>query len=231
MLLNSLTSLFKNQKLFKEKVQEEAPPALELVRHRYEFYRDQYRLLLKTAFIQSCVLAASLGISFYLILRPSDAYFFATTREGRLIPLAPLDRPNLEPSAVLSWANRAVVETFTFGFHDRRMRHQAIRKYFTPSGWESFQVALEDARIIEMIEKQSLVVTAVPKKAPVVVEEGLSPERKYFWVIQVPVVVTYQGSSKSSSSSLLITVRLERTSVLDEGEGLGITQWMAAHEA
>ena len=227
MILKFFKTLLNRQQDLHEQEESPSHPAVTLVRHRYEFYRDQSRLLLRVVFVESIVLASVLGLVMILLLRPVSERFFATTPDGKLISLSPLDEPNLETSAVLSWANRAVMETFTFGFHDRRLRHQAIRSYFTAEGWESFQKALEEARVIEMIEKQHLVVSAVPESAPVVIEEGISGGR-YYWIVQVPMVVTYQGATKTSSTPLTIKVRVERTSVLSESQGLGITQWVAA---
>jgi intracellular multiplication protein IcmL len=227
MMIKFIKTLFSRQQDLPEQGESSALPAVTLVSHRYEFYRDQYCLLLRIVFVESFILASVLGLVMILLLRPVSERFFATTPDGKLISLSPLDEPNLETSAVLSWANRAVMETFTFGFHDRRLRHQAIRKYFTAEGWESFQKALEEARVIEMVEKQHLVVSAIPESTPVIVEEGLFAGR-YYWIVQVPMVVTYQGATKTSSTPLTLKVRVERTSVLNEGEGLGITQWVAS---
>ena len=81
--------------------QEESPdlPAVTLVRHRYEFYRDQYRLILKIIFVESVALVSAFVLLLILSMRPVSERFFATTVDGKLITLSPLDEPNLETSA------------------------------------------------------------------------------------------------------------------------------------
>ncbi|HBR69579.1 MAG TPA: hypothetical protein DEA55_09415, partial [Rhodospirillaceae bacterium] len=63
---------------------------------RNEFYRDGYRSLLRLAVLQGLVIIGLIGALFFIIQvnQPENRYF-ATTEDGRLIPMVSLSEPNL----------------------------------------------------------------------------------------------------------------------------------------
>lgn len=194
---------------------------------RNEFYKDGYRGLLKLTFIQGIVILGLIAAVFFVVHsnQPENRYF-ATTEDGRLIPMLPLNQPNLSTPALLSWVAQASTEVMTFGFNDYRRRLQEASRNFTKTGWESFTKALQESRIIETVETNQQVITAAPSGAPIVESEGLFNER-YQWVVQIPLVVTYQSGTKTRSSRLLATLVVVRVPRLESPNGIGIEQWIA----
>jgi intracellular multiplication protein IcmL len=200
---------------------------LDTVITRNIFYRDGYRNLVKLAIIQGLVilvLIISLAITI-AVSRPQDR-FFATTSDGRLIRMIPLNESNMTDAAIISWAARASSDVMTFGFHDHQKRLQETSIYFTRRGWQSFTEALSRARIIESVEANQQVVTAAPQRAPVIVQQGLVAGI-YRWILEVPLVVTYQSGTAQQSSNLTINMVIVRVSTLDNPAGVGIQQWVA----
>ncbi|MCB1651646.1 MAG: type IVB secretion system apparatus protein IcmL/DotI [Alphaproteobacteria bacterium] len=194
---------------------------------RNEFYRDGYRNLLRLTFLQGLVILGLLGAMYYVIQtnKPQNQ-FFATTEDGRLVPMVALSDPNLSTPALMSWTAQAVTEVMTFGFNDYRRRLQEASRNFTRRGWESFTQALQRSRIIEMVEASQQVVTATPAGAPIVVSEGVIAGR-YQWQIQMPLVLTYQSGARTRSDSLLVTLVVVRVDRLESPNGVGIEQWIA----
>jgi len=194
---------------------------------RNEFYRDGYRSLLRLAVIQGVVILGLLGAMYTLIqVHQPENRFFATTEDGRLVPMVPLNEPNLSAPALMSWTAQAATEVMTFGFNDYRRRLQEASRNFTRRGWESFTQALQRSRIIEMVEASQQVVTAAPQGAPIIVSEGLNAGR-YQWQIQMPLILTYQSGSRTRSDSLLVTLVVVRVPRLESSNGVGIEQWIA----
>ena len=194
---------------------------------RNEFYRDGYRTLLRLALLQGVVIICLIG-SLYLVIQvnqPENKYF-ATTEDGRLVPMVPLSEPNLSSPALMSWTAQAATEVMTFGFNDYRRRLQESSRNFTRRGWESFTQALQRSRIIEMVEASQQVVTAAPQGAPIIVKEGLSAGR-YQWRIQVPLILTYQSGARTRSDRLLVTLVVVRMPRLESPNGIGIEHWIA----
>ena len=195
---------------------------------RNEFYRDGYRSLLKMTLLQSLAVLALIGAMYYVIkVNQPENYYFATTEDGRLIPMVPLSQPNLSAPSLISWTAQATTEVMTFGFNDYRRRLQESSRNFTKRGWESFTQALQRSRIIEMVEVNQQIITAAPKGAPVLESEGLVAGR-YQWVVQIPLVLTYMSGAKTSNTQLLVTVVIVRVPRLESPNGIGIEQWIAA---
>ena len=194
---------------------------------RNEFYRDGYRSLLKIALIQVVVIIGLIGAMYMVIQthQPENRYF-ATTEDGRLVPMIALSEPNMSAPALMSWVAQSATEVMTFGFNDYRRRLQESSRNFTRRGWESFTQALQRSRIIEMVEANQQVVTAVPQGAPILESQGLVAGR-YQWIIQIPMVLSYQAGSATRSDSLLVTVVVVRVPRLESPNGIGIEQWIA----
>lgn len=194
---------------------------------RNEFYRDGYRNLLKIAVMQAVTILALIGAMYYVIkVNTPQNMYFATTEDGRLMPMVPLGQPNLSTPALMSWVAQSTTEVMTFGFNDYRRRLQESSRNFTRRGWESFTQALQRSRIIEMVEVNQQLITAAPKGAPILQSEGLVAGR-YHWVVQIPLILTYRSGSKTSNTTLLVTVTVVRVPRLESSNGIGIEQWIA----
>lgn len=195
---------------------------------RNEFYRDGYRALLRLTVLLALIIVALLVAIFGIInSRKPENRYFATTEDGRLIPMVPLNQPNLSTPALMSWVAQSATETMTFGFNDYRRRLQNSSRNFTRQGWESFTTALTRSRIIEGLEAGQQVVTAVPSGAPILQSEGLVAGR-YQWVVQIPLTLTYQAGTKERTQNMLVTVVIVRVPRLESTNGVGIDRWLAA---
>lgn len=194
---------------------------------RNEFYRDGYRTMLKVALLQAVIIVGLIGAMLFVIhVHQPENRYFATTEDGRLVPMLALSEPNLSVPALMSWATQASTEVMTFGFNDYKRRMQEASRNFTRKGWESFTLALERSLIIEMVEKNQQVVTAAPRGAPVLQSEGLVQGR-YQWVLQIPLVLSYQSGSKVRNDNLMVTLVIVRVPRLESPNGVGIEQWIA----
>lgn len=219
----------KKPKTQKQPADKQAPDTsgLGTVVVRNEFYRDGYRSLLKLTFILGVVVLGLIGCMYFVIQthQPENRYF-ATTEDGRLVPMVPLNQANLSTPALMSWVAQASTEVMTFGFNDYRRRLQEASRNFTRRGWESFTQALQRARIIEAVEANQQVITAIPQGAPILQSEGLVNGR-YQWIIQLPLTLSYQSGARTRSDNLLATIVVVRVPRLESSNGVGIEQWIA----
>ena len=202
------------------------PGPLEAVVTRNLYYRDGYRNIVRIAVLEGLTIVAlviALAITI-AVSRPQDR-FFATTADGRLIRMVPLDEPNMNDAAIVSWSARAASDIMTFGFHDYQRRLQESSTYFTRRGWQSFTEALDRSRVMEGVQKTQQVVTAAPKSAPVIVQQGLI-DGIYRWIVELPLIVTYQSGTAQQSDTLNVQLVIVRVSTLDSPSGVGIQQWI-----
>ncbi|VEB38146.1 protein IcmL (DotI) [Legionella sainthelensi] len=109
-----------------------AQDALTTVALRNTFYKDSQRkvvLALLIALLVNIILAFMLV---YMITHPPAPKYFATSINGRITPLFPLNEPNQSDSAVLQWANQAAIAAFTYNFVNYRDELQASSGFFYP---------------------------------------------------------------------------------------------------
>jgi intracellular multiplication protein IcmL len=195
---------------------------------RNQFYRDGYRTLVRVALIEGLAIVALIFtfIIFLNIYTPERTYF-ATTEDGRVVPMVPLSQANLSKPALLSWAAQASSETMTFGFHDYRRRLQESSRHFTRRGWGSFTKALQDSGRIETITGNRQVVSATPRAAPTILAEGLMPNGVYRWEVEMPMLLTYELGQSTKSEPMNVRLVIVRVPKLESANGVGIDQWVA----
>ena len=195
---------------------------------RNQFYRDGYRTLVKIALFQGiAVLALILTFVIFLNIYTPTRTYFATTEDGRVVPMIPLSQANLSRPALLSWAAQAATETMTFGFHDYRRRLQESSRHFTRRGWNSFTRALQDSGMIETVTDNRQVITAIPRTAPTILAEGLMPNGVYRWEVEMPMLITYELGATRQSDQMNIRLVIVRVPKLESANGVGIEQWLA----
>ncbi len=203
-----------------------ADDALEVVKLRNNFYRDNYRRVVFILLLSIVVNAILLGCLWWVITNPRPPEYFATTADGRIIPLKPLSEPNISEAALLEFAVQAATSPYTYNFVNYRKRLQEASAYFTPQGWAEFLKILQASNNLKAVIAKKLVVTAVPTGAPVVVQKGIIRGR-YAWKVQLPLLITYQSASTQIQQSVLVTMLITRVPTLNQPKGIGVAQFVA----
>lgn len=199
--------------------------ALIAVTMRNNFYRDGQRkmmVILLLSILGNFILASMLV---YIIMHPPAPKYFATSINGRITPLFPLNEPNQSDSAVLQWANQAAIAAFTYNFVNYRSELQASSGFFTAEGWDQFLNALQQSNNLEAVKAKKLIVSAVATRAPVILQKGILNGR-FAWRVQMPVLVTYQSASEFTQQSNVVTMLISRVSTLNSPRGIGIAQFV-----
>ncbi|WED43625.1 type IVB secretion system apparatus protein IcmL/DotI [Legionella cardiaca] len=202
-----------------------AEDALTMVAMRNSFYRDGQRKII-VALLLSILINFVLGsLLFYLLTHPPAPKYFATSINGRITPLYPLNEPNQSDSAVLQWANQAAIAAFTYNFVNYREELQASSGFFTADGWSQFLNALQESNNLDAVKAKKLIVSAVATRAPIILQKGILNGR-YSWRVQMPILVTYQSASEFSQQNNVVTMLITRVSTLNSPRGIGISQFV-----
>lgn len=199
--------------------------AVQMVFTRNAFYQDGYRLMLKVALVQLLIIGALIAALIGLFVMSEPRYrFFATTSDGRIIDIVPLENPYRND--VVAWASQAATESMTFAYHDYRMRLQGNSRYFTTRGWDTFVGALNTARIIETMEKRQLNIKGTPGAAPQIIRQGVV-DGVYQWVLKMPYKIEYLGAGEIPQATAGdLTLVVQRVPNLENPDGVGIDQWI-----
>lgn len=201
--------------------------AVELIRLRNNFYRDNYRRALAAVLFLLLINIILVGIIFYQIANRPAPQYFATSTDGRITPIFPLSEPMVAPSELLQWANRAAVAAYTYNFVDYRDAFQRVQNNFTPDGWDYFVKALQDSKTLEMVTTKKLVASAVATGAPVILEQGVVNGR-YSWKVQMPMLVTYQSPSEQVQQPIVITMIVTRVPTVNMPRGIAIASFVSS---
>lgn len=201
--------------------------AIATVLNRNSFYRDGYRSLLRISFIQGIVIAV-LIIAIVTLARTMETrqVYFATTSDGRIINIVPLNEPYLSPAQVIAWAASTAQNIMRFGYHDYRERLQQASANFTPTGWNSFNKALKEANFIDAVEARKLVVTMDINGAPEIQKEGPNKDGIYTWFVLFPVTIKFDGTAPPSPIRTNLRLQIQRVSTLQNPNGISIEQWL-----
>jgi len=200
----------------------------QVVKLRYEFYRDNYRKVLMALSVAILIILFLVGTLFYLISHRPTPKYFATNSDGSIIELVPIDRPILGTDQILAWASEAARTVTSYNFNDFREKLQLARNYFTKEGFDDYLSALQETKAIDSVVKNRLTISAVVSAQPVILQEGLVAGR-YSWRVQVPLTLTYQSPSKKTEDQVMVTMLITRVSTLDSAAGIGIAQILVSH--
>ena len=191
---------------------------------------DAYRVGMKTmswiALSMAIVACGGIGAAAYLATHKPEPRYFATTNEGQIQPIVPLNQPHLTASAVNRFAVEAVTSSLTYDFANYRADFQEAQRWFVkPTGWNSFVEAIQRSGTLDLVKKRKFNTTAIAQGA-VILEEGVR-NGIYEWRVQMPVKVAYQSSSEVTSQDMIVTVRLQRLHTYQSPEAVAIGQFVA----
>lgn len=201
--------------------------AISTVLSRNAFYRDGYRLLLRISLVQGIVIVLLIAtlISMFLSVDTRHVYF-ATTSDGRIINIVPLNDPYRQRGDVVAWTAGRAREVMRFSYNDYGKRLQDSSISFTRVGWESFKNALKDARILEAVRARkqtvSMKIQAAPEITNAFVKDGV-----YTWILQFPAIIEFDGVEKIPAMAVNLVLQVVRVSTLENPEGISIEQWVA----
>ncbi|MGE3624025.1 MAG: DotI/IcmL/TraM family protein [Bdellovibrionales bacterium] len=201
------------------------------VLNRNAFYRDGYRLLLRLSLIQGIVIVvlAAAIVSLFMSIENKHVYF-ATTSDGRIINIVPLNEPYRTNPDVIAWASATAQNVMRFGYHDYRERLQDASNNFTSTGWEAFTRALKESNILEAVQARKLVVTMDVEAAPEI-KQAFSKNGVYTWYLQFPVTIKFDGEQPPTPIRSVLLLQVSRVSTLQNPEGISIEQWVTVNPA
>ncbi len=200
--------------------------AISTVLNRNAFYRDGYRLMLRISIIQLSVIILLVATIIGLVLTvQTKQIYFATTSDGRIIPIVPLTDEFRTKAEVITWAAETARNVMSFDYKDFRDRLQQSSYSFTTQGWDSFNKALKDSNLIEAVKDRKLVVSIEVKAAPEILSAGVR-NGVYTWDVRMPVVFKLDGPESPQPTVANLLLRIVRVSTLQNSDGIQIEQWV-----
>lgn len=198
---------------------------LQLVLERNHFYRDRYRLHLRVTAALLILSSLLVLLLFWVVTHPPAPRYFATTPNGGIIPLVPLDQPYKANDAISQWAADVARKAYSFDFVHWRGQLNQLARYFTGNGYEQFLSALKKSGNVAAVRDKRLVGTAIASPAIITSEGPLNSV--YTWEVEVPLQVRYSSARETIKQSLLITMTVQRTNTLKNEHGLAVNRFLS----
>jgi intracellular multiplication protein IcmL len=198
--------------------------AIATILNRNAFYRDGYRLLLRISMIQLVVIAVlAVCIASLIFTVHTQKVYFATTSDGRIISVVPLNEPYRTDAEVVTWAARTARGVMSFDYKDYNDHLQQSMNNFTDAGWQSFSKALKESSIIEAVTARKLVVSLDVMQAPEIDKAGVV-NGVYTWHMKLPVTIKFDGAEPPQPMSMQLILTIQRISTLVDPSGISIQQ-------
>ena len=209
-----------------DKYRTETYGGLENLLTRNQFYRDNYRRLMIVCFLLVGLLLASFGFTYYVWETRPEPKYFATTYQGDVVPLVPLNQPVLGDQELADWSVLAVRKSLSFNYATYRQTLQNSRQYFTIGGYELFVGALNDSKNLKAVKDEQFVVSAQLSGEVEITGRGLVPINDtisaYAWNIKMPLTLTYQNAKTIVKQQTELTMLVRRVPTLAAPKGIGI---------
>jgi intracellular multiplication protein IcmL len=195
--------------------------ALQIELHKNTFFRDKYRKMMKLIVLMM-VVCIFLTVSFVIIgLHQVTPKYFGSTTTGQQIPVHPLSDPVITEKLITQWASIAAKSAYHLDFNHKDAELANVKMYFTKTGWESFQGAMEQSGLMDQVTSKKLELDAVVTNTPVIKSRGMSHGVRY-WVVEMPMLVSFDSASDHAKRHMIVTMRIVRSSDITAPSGLQI---------
>lgn len=188
-----------------------------------------YKKLTKTTMFSIkmviCLLIISismLGVIFYQHYTLPEETYFARSVTGNTIEMLALKSFNVSPNSLINWSMVAATNAYTIDFYNYEKSLEKISTFFTKEGFVKFKKSLElSDRLKEIIDKK-LITSAVAADSPIILREG-SKDSNYFWEVQLPITITYQGAMENIKSQwIIVNLLIKKVPNSELKQGIGI---------
>lgn len=147
------------------------------------------RRLTGVAMVSLLAAAISVLCTIGIIGRPVPPQYLPVTAAGELLPMPPLDKPNMDKGAVGAFALDAIHAIYTYDYINWKDQLNSASSYFSPRGWDQFQQEYVANHTLDAVKARKMIVSVKPT-GEVTIKDGVG-NGVWLWIVSVPVTVTY----------------------------------------
>lgn len=168
--------------------------------------RNMYALMMSRRLAVIAMLSAlcallSLLSAWSVIQVKTPPQYIQLTEDGRIFPLTPLSKSNVNDGDMIRFASDTVKWINTYDYQNWRDQLQAQSQRFTEAGWKAYLTLLSSRDTITSVQNRKMVVTAKFTGPAQIEKQGAVAEsNRYTWIVKVPVEVRYLPSDNSGQS-------------------------------
>ena len=158
--------------------------------------------------------AVSLAVLLLVIGKPVPPQYIPITQDGRLLPLIPLNKPNVDDGAVGQFALEAVRDLNNYDYLSWQTQVLRGQPHFTPVAWKEYIAQFEATNIVRTVEARKMIVIGRPSGNLEIQNRGLSPEGVFTWRIAVPLSLQYIAHAETTGTARSMALTSEGVATL-----------------
>jgi hypothetical protein len=138
----------------------------------------------------------------------------------------PLDRPNIEITALLPWVSDTVTGALTLQAADYKETLQTAARSFTKNGWNDFTRMLQKHSVITNLQQSDqtvIIKPGTPSLSREDVEDGV-----YRWSVTMPATIDYFSEHDSHTEYIILNLMVVRVPRKDNVLGIGFDKFLEA---
>ena len=193
-----------------------------------ELYRNHYRVALGGVIVMSVLTVILSAVLIVMTIKRPQPKYFATTTTGNEVALYALSQPVVTKPYLLQWASMATRAAYSLSFESYEKQLDAVKPYFTESGFEKFKAALKSSGLLDAVIQKKLIMSAIVDGDPVIVKDFMLHGR-HNWEVQLPLLVSFESASESRRRHLLVSMRIQRVPVLSAEKGIQISDFVVGN--
>ena len=121
-----------------------------------------------------------------------------------------LARPVYNEVQIVNFSVEAVTTALNLHFMTLERHVKRALGYFRyPDGRDSFNVFLDNYRILDLIRDEQLISSAIANDA-VIIDRSIDSEGRYNWTVQIPLKVNFESSTEHLPQDILVEVIVSR---------------------
>lgn len=171
------------------------------------------RRLIGTALLAFVAAAVSVVCMVGIYGKPVAPVYVPVTDDGHLLPLVPLNQPNVGRGEVGAYALEAIHAVNTYDYINFRDQLNMASVYFTPRGWNQYNDELKSTRTLEAVQERKMIVSIKPMGEVAVPNEG-AKDGIYLWRVEIPVEVDYTAHAQLANGTVDVGNRQKGTVIL-----------------
>lgn len=188
---------------------------VEIVQLKNDFYKDGFYKVLFALGLILVAMGALIAVSCYLFFSKPKPVVFSVDNDWRVLPPVPVNLSYISAADLLQWVSGVVPSAFTYDFVNYSTELAAEQANFTANGWSAYQGHVNTYANRDTVEGSKLFVYGVAGGAPIIVNQALSAEGIYTWLIQMPVIVSNTAGESQTLTVQVVVVRVPTTDDLN----------------
>lgn len=149
-----------------------------------------YRRLAFAALLSVVAMGVCMVSLFLVVGKKVPPQYIPVTEDGRLLPLVPLNQPNVDDGAIGQFALNTVRELNSYDYISWRDQLLVAQPRFLPASWTEYRKAFDQSNIIKTVTDRKMIVLGRPTGNVEIENKGVS-DGVFTWRVAVPLEIQY----------------------------------------